>query len=188
MVMNAIQTTLSCFSRALIAGWILIAMIQRADACCVVAARGNHVVNADQTVIMIWDEERQTQHFIRKADFKTDAVDVGFLVPSPSRPQLAESGNAAFAKLDDITPYRDGLLESLGLPDGAGPAKWRLTLFEDRWPYAKAAGDVYFVRDRDQRSFFRQAAVTGKPGDAVFVAMLAAACVLPFKRRKTKSV
>jgi hypothetical protein len=71
--------------------------------CCAVSRAENPVVNADQTVIILWDKERQTQHFIRKADFKTDASDIGFLVPSPSRPQLSESGNAAFALLDRIT-------------------------------------------------------------------------------------
>ena len=73
--------------------------------CAVTVARGN-VVNADQSVIMIWDKEKQTQHFIRQANFKTDAKDVGFIVPSPSRPQLEESGNGAFDTLKDITaPY-----------------------------------------------------------------------------------
>lgn len=72
-------------------------------ACCAVAGSQNHVVNANQTVVMIWDKQRQTQHFIRKADFKTDAADIGFLVPSPSRPQLEESGNGAFSELATIT-------------------------------------------------------------------------------------
>ncbi len=79
--------------------------------CCAVSRADNSVVNADQTVILLWDKDRQTQHFIRKADFKTDASDIGFLVPSPSRPQLAESGNAAFTLLDRITmppPQRGG--------------------------------------------------------------------------------
>lgn len=71
--------------------------------CCAVSRVENPVVNADQSVIMLWDKERQTQHFIRKADFKTDASDIGFLVPSPSRPELSESGNAAFTLLDRIT-------------------------------------------------------------------------------------
>lgn len=71
--------------------------------CCAVSHAENPVVNADQTVILLWDKERQTQHFIRKADFKTNASDIGFLVPSPSRPQLSESGNAAFTLLDRIT-------------------------------------------------------------------------------------
>jgi hypothetical protein len=64
------------------------------------------VVNADQEVIMIWDKETKTQHFIRQANFKTDAQDVGFIVPSPSRPRLEESGNETFETLKEITaPY-----------------------------------------------------------------------------------
>lgn len=76
---------------------------QHSLACCAVAGAENHVVNADQTVVMVWDKQSQTQHFIRKADFKTDAADIGFLVPSPSRPQLDESGNEAFSELAMIT-------------------------------------------------------------------------------------
>jgi hypothetical protein len=72
-------------------------------ACCAVAGINDIVVNANQTVIMVWDKERQTQHFVRKADFKTDAADIGFLVPSPSRPQLEEAGNGAFSELAAIT-------------------------------------------------------------------------------------
>lgn len=75
----------------------------KSTACCAVASIYHQVVNASQSVIMIWDKERQTQHFIRKADFKTDARDIGFLVPSPSRPQLEESGNEAFQELGKIT-------------------------------------------------------------------------------------
>jgi hypothetical protein len=54
----------------------------------------------------------------------------------------------------DITPHREELLRDFDLPGNTGPAQWWLTLFEDRWPYAKAAGDVYFSRDADQRPMF----------------------------------
>ena len=332
---------------ACFAGLLAIVAGPRGLGCCAVASGGSHVVNADQSVIMLWDEARQTQHFIRKADFRTDAADVGFLVPSPSRPQLEESGNDAFAELaeitappvsrgggfplgcsvadpvgmpkqnvrvieekrvagfdatvltarsgddlvawlkdhgyayspavadwarpylggdwhftalkiakggagdarsalkaaalrisfrttrplfpyrepesgtsrsaldapdrllrvyfiadarfrgeidggkrwsgktvwsGDITGHRNGLLDSLDLPAGAGPSKWWLTVFEDRWPYAKAAGDVYFSRDSDQSTMSRQAATTKEPGDAVFLAMLVACCAMPLWR------
>jgi hypothetical protein len=61
------------------------------------------VVNADQTVIIIWDAATRTQHFIRKASFQSEADDFGFLVPSPTQPQLEESGNEAFSILDQLT-------------------------------------------------------------------------------------
>jgi hypothetical protein len=86
-----------------------------ADACCAVAGKGEPVVNADQTVILLWDRERQTEHFIRKASFKSEGDSVGFIVPTPSRPQLEESGNAAFPYLAQITAPQ---VESKGMPIG----------------------------------------------------------------------
>lgn len=350
--MNMMKTNMTWRPAAIVAGLMVVAAAPRGLGCCAVARGGSHVVNADQTVIMLWDEARQTQHFIRKADFKTDAADVGFLVPSPSRPQLDESGNQAFAKLaeitappvsygggfplgcsvaeplaprmqgvrvieekrvagfdatvltarsgddlvvwlkandyayspavaewakpylggdwhftalkiakdadsssqsnlkaaalrisfrtarplfpyrepdsgasrsalaaqdrllrvyfiadaryrgeieggrkwsgktvwsGDITPHRDELLRALGLPEGTGPAKWWLTEFEDRWPYAKAAGDVYFSRAADQKEKSRTAAASEKAGDAVMLAMLAVGCVMPIWRRRKRA-
>jgi hypothetical protein len=76
---------------------------QGAQACCAVAARGVPVVNADQTVIIWWDKANQMEHFIRKASFRGGGESIGFLVPTPNRPQLEESGNAAFGYLADIT-------------------------------------------------------------------------------------
>jgi hypothetical protein len=74
-----------------------------AHACCPAPPSGKPVVNADQTVIMIWDAATKTQHFIRQASFKSDAEDFGFLVPSPTQPELAESGNGAFAHFLQLT-------------------------------------------------------------------------------------
>ncbi len=345
--MNMMKTNMTRRPAAILAGLMVAAGAPRGMTCCAVARGGNHVVNADQTVIMLWDEARQTQHFIRKADFKTDAADVGFLVPSPSRPQLAESGNAAFAKLmeitapktrggggfplgcsiaepvparydsvrvieekrvagfdatvltarsgedlvawlkshgyayspevaawaapylmgdwhftalkvvkdvdarsgadlkaaalrisfrtdrplfpyrepdagaarsvldapdrllriyfiaearfrggidggrpwsgrtvwsGDITPHREELLRDLDLPEGTGPSRWWLTEFEDRWPYTKAAGDVYFSRDADQGTLDGRHRLTRASMDVVFLALLFGCCVRPLMR------
>jgi hypothetical protein len=54
-------------------------------------------------VIILWDAATKTQHFIRKASFLSDAEDFGFIVPSPSQPELEESGNDAFPYLRDLT-------------------------------------------------------------------------------------
>lgn len=85
------------------------------------------VVNADQTVIMIWDTARQTQHFIRKASFESEAEDFGFIVPSPSQPELDESGSEAFPLLTKLTepevkrrlrPVSFGCSANLSSPSG----------------------------------------------------------------------
>ncbi|MDZ4779427.1 MAG: DUF2330 domain-containing protein [Planctomycetia bacterium] len=74
-----------------------------ASACGAVGPSGKPVVNADQTVILIWDAATKTQHFIRQASFKSEADDFGFLVPTPSLPELEESGNDAFPFLLKLT-------------------------------------------------------------------------------------
>jgi hypothetical protein len=74
-----------------------------APACCPAPPSGKPVVNADQTVVILWDAASKTQHFIRQASFKSDAADFGFLVPSPSQPTLDESGNDAFPYLLKLT-------------------------------------------------------------------------------------
>ena len=76
---------------------------QSSLACCAVYPTGKPVVNADQTVVLIWDPVTKTEHFIRKATFKSDADDFGFLIPSPSQPTLAEAGDAAFPFLQTLT-------------------------------------------------------------------------------------
>src|SRR5262249_42172748 len=73
------------------------------QACCAVYRQGQPVLNADQTVILIWDPTTKTEHFIRQASFKSDADDFGFLVPTPARPELEESGNDAFGLLRRLT-------------------------------------------------------------------------------------
>ncbi len=95
-----------------------------ARACCAVAAEGLPVVNADQTVIIWWDKANRTEHFIRKASFRGGGESIGFLVPTPGRPQLEESGNEAFRYLADITAPKAS--NGGGFPLGcsvAAPAK-----------------------------------------------------------------
>src|SRR5439155_22391847 len=72
-------------------------------ACCPAPPSGKPVVNADQTVIILWDAANKTQHFIRQASFKGEADDFGFIVPSPTQPELSESGNEAFPHLAKVT-------------------------------------------------------------------------------------
>jgi hypothetical protein len=74
-----------------------------AQACCPAPPSGKPVVNADQTVVLVWDAANKTEHFIRRATFKSDAEDFGFLVPTPAQPELAESGDDAFPLFAKLT-------------------------------------------------------------------------------------
>jgi hypothetical protein len=81
----------------------VVLMLAPAPACCPVPPPNKPVVNADQTVIILWDAEAKTEHFIRQASFKSEAEDFGFLIPTPSKPELSESGNDAFPYLKKLT-------------------------------------------------------------------------------------
>ena len=55
-------------------------------ACAPAPREGQIVEIADESAVIIWDSASQTEHFIRRASFKTEATDFGFLVPTPSQP------------------------------------------------------------------------------------------------------
>ena len=113
------------------ATWILAAALagltgerwcEPVQACAGVGRQGKPVLNADQTVLMVWNAAARTQHFIRQANFKSAGDDFGFLVPTPSTPELAEAGDAAFAYLKKLTEpavVRKALLRNGETPKSA---------------------------------------------------------------------
>src|SRR4051812_24538493 len=76
------------------------------DACGVAPPRNTPVAIADESAIIIWDSTSQREHFIRRASFKTSAEDFGFLVPTPTQPELSEVDDEAFTTLAKITEPR----------------------------------------------------------------------------------
>ena len=58
---------------------------------------------ADETAIIYWDANTKTEHFIRRARFETTSPDLGFLVPTPTKPTLIDVGDSVFEALRDIT-------------------------------------------------------------------------------------
>jgi hypothetical protein len=111
-------------------------------ACCPAPPSGKSVVNADQTVILLWDAAAKTQHFIRQASFKSAADDFGFLVPSPTQPTLDESGNDAFPYLQKLTePEKRKVARPSNVGCGCSGAK----------PGAKSMGLANQVRVLEQK-------------------------------------
>lgn len=88
-----------------------------APACCPAPPSGKPVVNADQTVVIVWDPATRTQHFVRRASFKGEGNDFGFLVPTPTRPELEEAGDAAFPILAEVTAPK---VKVVARPTGGG--------------------------------------------------------------------
>ena len=86
-----------------LAAALLASPLAPAPACCPAGRLGQPVVNADQTVLLLWDPATKTEHFVRQASFKSEGDDFGFLVPSPGKPELAESGDEAFPYLRKLT-------------------------------------------------------------------------------------
>ncbi len=70
--------------------------------CGVAPPRNKPVSIASESAIIVWDEAEKRQHFIRRASFTTEAADFGFLVPTPTRPELGEAEDEAFKRLATI--------------------------------------------------------------------------------------
>ena len=67
-------------------------------ACSGVGPAGAPVVFGGQTNIIIWDADRQVEHFIRNASFRSGAEDFGFIAPTPGKPELHEASTLPFTR------------------------------------------------------------------------------------------
>ncbi len=79
---------------------------EQALGCAAVGPRASRIAIASETVLIIWDEKTKTQHFIRRASFSTSVPYFGFLVPTPTRPKLAEAPDELFLTLRRWTEPR----------------------------------------------------------------------------------
>jgi Uncharacterized protein conserved in bacteria (DUF2330) len=92
--------------RHLIVTALLIALVAlplqppSANGCAALWSKGNGVLIAEEGAIIIWDAAQKMQHFIRWARFDTTAPDFGFLVPTPTQPELAEVTEGIFSTME----------------------------------------------------------------------------------------
>ncbi len=59
-----------------------------------------------ENAIIIWDSDKKKQHFIRQASFDGEAKDFGFIVPTPTVPEVKVADEKAFEILQNLA-YRD---------------------------------------------------------------------------------
>src|SRR5207245_1195981 len=67
---------------------------------------GGRVQLTDEAALVVWDEVPRAEHFIRRANFRSTAAEFGFLVPTPSRPDLGEADDGLFDALAAVTAPR----------------------------------------------------------------------------------
>ena len=67
---------------------------------CAVMPRPDRVVRVDgEEVLIVWDADARREHLIRHIGFRGDTDDFGFLVPTPSTPEVAEVQGLPFDPL-----------------------------------------------------------------------------------------
>jgi hypothetical protein len=72
--------------------------------CAPAPPPGTYVSILAEQALIVWDPVAKRQHFVRRAsfsrrDFHTRTTDFGFLVPTPTPPELAEAPDAVFDRL-----------------------------------------------------------------------------------------
>jgi hypothetical protein len=82
---------------------VLAALPSKAPGCAAAPHPDERVLVTDESALIIWDEATKTEHFIRRATFDGNAYDFGFLVPTPSKPQLDEADDTIYSDLAQLT-------------------------------------------------------------------------------------
>ena len=77
-----------------------------ASGCAVIPPAGGNVTNNSESALIVYDTAAKTEHFIRTASFQSTSAEFGFMVPTPTKPELAEASADVFAELTDITKRR----------------------------------------------------------------------------------
>jgi hypothetical protein len=145
--------------RLAVVAFTVVATAPLVIACCPVPPSGKPVVNADQTVVILWDAATKTQHLIRKASFKSAADDFGFIVPTPTQPELEESGNEAFPYLAKLTePEVQRVARPKGNVGCGCGASTRAPM---------AAGDTVHVLDEKQVAGFNAVVLEAESANAL---------------------
>jgi hypothetical protein len=94
--------------------WLVWLWASPARACATAPPRDASVEILGEDAIIIWDPAKKQQQFIRRADFRSpEAADFGFLVPTPTVPEMSEAPDELFERLRtfidpgevDVTEY-----------------------------------------------------------------------------------
>ncbi len=91
--------------------------------CGVAPGKNGSVAVTDEAAVIIYDEATKTEHFIRRATFQSTSADFGFLVPTPTVPELVEANPDVFATLSKLTEPKVEVRMKEEVNFGCGGAK-----------------------------------------------------------------
>ena len=118
---------------------LLVPWVHPANACCPAWRRGEPVRIADQQILVVWDPVTRVEHFIREAKFAATPgarqEGFGFLVPSPTVPEIAAADNAVFGHLNDRIKPR---IVEVTRFEHHYSLLWRLFVLESKAPASRA--------------------------------------------------
>ena len=77
-----------------------------ARGCAIAPPKDGRIDISSENALVVYDSATKTEHFIRTASFNSTSADFGFLVPTPSKPDLSESSPDVFRELGEITKPR----------------------------------------------------------------------------------
>jgi hypothetical protein len=98
---------------------LLAPVAMRAASGCMLVGAADTKIRGEE-VLIVWNAATRTEHFVRHLSFADAAHDFGFLVPTPTRPELGEVDDGLFAHL--FTLYRAPPTRSRSRSmDGPGP-------------------------------------------------------------------
>jgi len=122
-------------------GLLLAAIASPAPACCPAWRPGQPVRIANQQILVVWDPATRIEHFIREAKFAAGARQdgFGFLVPSPTVPEIAAADGAVFEQLNTRIKPR---IEDVTRWKNHYSLLWTLFVLESKTPASRAFDDA----------------------------------------------
>ncbi|HEY3999190.1 MAG TPA: DUF2330 domain-containing protein [Candidatus Xenobia bacterium] len=98
-------------------------------ACCYFAALGKDINQPGQKAFITWDEDKHAETFTVQPTFQGNATDFGMVIPTPTRPRLAEMPRDFFKALAiftilepmDVSKYKNlNIYKTMRMEDAAG--------------------------------------------------------------------
>jgi hypothetical protein len=89
----------------LLAG-VLVTCPRPAVGCAVLPPKDGSTTISSESALVVYDSATKTEHFIRTASFQSTSAEFGFMVPTPTKPELAVASAEVFGELGRITERR----------------------------------------------------------------------------------